>query len=106
MTLLLYIAFLPRYQLRTQGGDGEEQEDRDGGDGGDDVPAHITNPVGRRLLELQVGVGGQAEGEGDAIKATPRRESFGLRAKRLLRKPDRLGNKPPILFPFLLIPFF
>ena len=89
MTLLLYIAFLPRYQLRTQGGDGEEQEDRDGGDGGD-VPAHITHPVGRRLLELQVG--GQAEGEGGAIEATPRRESFGLRAKRLLKKPDRLGN--------------
>ena len=102
MTLLLYIAFLPRYQLRTQGGDGEEQEDRDGGDGGD-VPDHITHPLGRRLLQMQVG--SQAEGEG-GIEATPRRESFGLRAKRLLRKPDRLGNKPPILFPFLLIPFF
>ena len=91
MTLLLYIAFLPRYQLRAQGGDGEEQEDRDGGDGGDgDVPAHISHPVARRLLELQVG--SQAEGEGGALGATPRRESFGLRAKRLLKKPDRLGN--------------
>ena len=92
MTLLLYIAFLPRYQLnrRTQdGGDGEDQEDQDGGDG-EDVPAHITHPVGRRLLQLQVG--GQAEGEGGSIEATPRRESFGLRAKRLLKKPDRLGN--------------
>ena len=89
MTLLLYIAFLPRYQLRTQGGAGEEQEDRDGGDGGD-VPAHITHPVGCRLLQLQVG--GQTEGEGGEIEATPRRESFGLRAKRLLKKPDRLGN--------------
>ena len=58
MTLLLYIAFLPRYQLRTQdGGDGEDQEDQDGGDGGD-VPAHITHPVGRRLLQLQVVEGG------------------------------------------------
>ena len=102
MTLLLYIAFLPRYQLRTQGEDQGEQEDRDGGDGGD-VPDHITHPLGRRLLQMQVG--SQAEGEG-GIEATPRRESFGLRAKRLLRKPDRLGNKPPILFPFLLIPFF
>ena len=88
MTLLLYIAFLPRYQLRAQGGDGEEQEDRDGGDG--DVPVHISHPVARRLLELQVG--SQAEGEGGALGATPRRESFGLRAKRLLKKPDRLGN--------------
>ena len=91
MTLLLYIAFLLRYQLRTQGGeDQEEQEDRDGGDGGDvpDVPDHITHPLGHRLLQLQVG--GQAEGEGG--EATPIRESFGLRAKRLLRKPDRLGN--------------
>ena len=66
MTLLLYIAFLPRYQLRTQ--DGEDQEDQDGGDG-EDVPAHITHPVGRRLLQLQVG--GQAEGEGGSIEATP-----------------------------------
>ena len=91
MTLLLYIAFLPRYQLRTQGEDQGEQEDRDGGDGGDvpDVPVHITHPLGRRLLQMQVG--GQAEG-GGGIEATPRRESFGLRAKRLLRKPDRLGN--------------
>ena len=43
MTLLLYIAFLPRYQLRTQdGGDGEDQEDQDGGDGGMCQP---TSPI-------------------------------------------------------------
>ena len=65
--------------------------DQDGGDG-DGVPAHITHPVGRRLLQLQVEGGGQAGGEGGAIEATPRRESFGLRAKRLLKRPDRLGN--------------
>ena len=64
MTLLLYIAFLPRYQLRTQGEDQGEQEDRDGGDGGDvpDVPVHITHPLGRRLLQMQVG--GKLKGEG------------------------------------------
>ena len=89
MTLLLYIAFLPRYQLNRTQPVGEE--DQDEGDG--DVPAAITHPVGRRLLQLQVEGGGQAEGEGgQAIEATPRRESYGLRAKRLLKRPDRLGN--------------
>ena len=90
MTLLLYIACFPRYQLNRTQPVGEE--DQDEGDG--DVPAAITHPVGRRLLQMQVVQGGgQAEGEGGrAIEATPRRESYGLRAKRLLKRPDRLGN--------------
>ena len=52
MTLLLYIAFLPRYQLNRTQPVGEEDQDEG------DVPAAITHPVGRRLLQMQVVEGG------------------------------------------------